>query len=180
MIEMDLAQQQRKLLGLIKSRYIPTANDDPYILDVAQSKQLRAIRAIVVFWRALGIERYCILTSRVLKRRGLFDAVVEDFVNTQDFSPFVEVLGALFVETMSSHPDRLVASVAQFEAAYIKVTHGDRDSYTINWNYEPMTVITGLLQNVPFDEAHIRGAYQTVVSHDSPGFFTIVEVQPRY
>ena len=171
---MDLAEHQRKLLGLIKTTYQATNDDDSYIQAVAQSKHLEVMHEIVVFWRSLGVERYCVLTASLLKQRGIFDKNIETLIKTQAVSPFIEKLGRTFVEMMSQNEDDLIASVAQFESAFIKVKHGDHNQYIIDWYYEPYAVLTSLIRNLPLEQNLIKGSYRTVVSAQLPHSFEVV------
>lgn len=171
---MDLAEHQRKLLGLIKTTYQATSNDEPYIQTVAQSKHLEVMHEIVVFWRSLGVERYCVLTASLLKQRGVFDESIENLIKTQALSPFIEKLGRTFVDMMSHSEDDLIASVAQFESAFIKVKHGDPNQYTVDWHYEPYAILTSLIRDLPLEQYLTKGSYQTIVSAQLPNGFEVV------
>jgi hypothetical protein len=171
---MDLAELQRKLLGLIRTTYQATTEDEPYIQTVAQSKHLEVMYEIVVFWRSLGIERYCVLTASLLKKRGLFDENIETLIKTQAISPFVEKLGRIFVDMMSQSEDDLIASVAQFESAFIKIKHGDPNQYVVDWHYEPYAVLTSLIRDLPLEQYLTKGSYQTLVSAELPNGFEVV------
>lgn len=175
---MELATLQRQLLGLIKFNYQPSDDDDPYIRAVAQSEHLEVLREIVIWWRAYGLQRYCPLTSTLLKRRQLFDDAVRLFISKCDISPFIEKLGPTFLEEMSDYEDSLVASMAQFELALIKVKKGDPSEYLVAWQYEPYTLLNALLNDSPLDLESAAGQYQTIISHDLPQTFQVFMFEP--
>lgn len=171
------ATQQRKLFGLTKGSYLVSEGDDPYICAVAQSEHLELVQEIVIWWRAYGLERYCPLTSAVLKRHELFDETVSTFTREQRISPFIEKLGTTFLEEMSGHEHSLIASVAQFELALIKVKQRDAAEYVVDWEYEPYTVLNSLINNLPLDEENTEDSYRTIVSGELPKLFLVVSVQ---
>lgn len=173
---MDLAAHQRKLLGLIKSTYQGADDDDPYIRAVADSEHLRLVREIADWWRIFNLEQYCVLTSRLLKRKGLFEETVHAFSGKSGLSPYIERLGAGFLEEMSRHHDSLVASVARFELALIRIKRGDVGRYVVNWRHAPHIILDSLIRGSPYSEKEAEGLYQTVVSIDLPGLFQIVEI----
>src|SRR5947209_19432812 len=122
---MDLAAHQRKLLGLFRSTYQVAADDDAYIHRVAQSKHLEEARRNIFLWRIFVLERTAVLTFTLLKRRNLLEPTVADFITRQNISPFRETQAPAFLEALAGHPDSLIASVAQFELALLKVRQGD-------------------------------------------------------
>lgn len=172
---MDLTTHQRQLLSLIKSPNKVPDSDDPYIRTVAQSRHLEIMHEIIVFWKMVGLERLCILTSNILKRRNLFDQAVRTFVSTHDISPFIDRAGVQFLEEMSVHSDSLIASIAQFELAYIKIKRGDQGFHIIDWGYEPQAVLNSILLNLPLDETAICGSYQTIVSQSIPNSYQVIK-----
>ena len=58
----QLERQQRGLLDLIKNRGVPP--EDPYLRQVANSRELEMVREIAIWWRAFQIEDQCRFTSR--------------------------------------------------------------------------------------------------------------------
>jgi hypothetical protein len=171
---MDLATRQRQLLGLLKGTHYKSFDDEPYIKRIASSKNLKVTREIVVWWRLFALERYCILTSKLLKQRNLFEGLVQDFVSTQKISPFIEELGKAFLESFSEHEDSLIVSVAQFELALIKVKHGDPETYVIDWLSEPYSVLNNLLRDNQIGKENDKFCYQTIVSRELPNFFQVI------
>lgn len=171
---MDLATRQRQLLGLLKGNDYASFDGDPYIRAIAQSKNLEVTREIIVWWRLSSLERYCVLTSKLLKQRKLFETLVQDFIGTQKISPFIEKLGRTFLESLREHEDSLVASVAQFELALIKVKQGEPNTYVIDWFYEPYSVLNNILRGEPVNEEKDKVLYQTLVSPELPTLFQVL------
>ena len=152
-------------------------DDDTYIQKVAQSKDLEEARRNIFLWRIWVLERTCFLTFTLLKQRHLLEETLSSFIRQHNISPFRETQAPGFLETLSSHPDSLIASVAQFELALIKVRYGDRGSYEIPWNVEPHSILNSLARDLPLEENPREGAYQILVSRDLPSRFQIVSVE---
>jgi hypothetical protein len=140
MLRLEL--QQRGLADLIKGR--DGVPDDPYLGRVAASTELGLVREIAIWWRAFQIETNCRLTSRVLKRLGLFDPVVSDYFKTSAISAFAEELSAGFLSFLSMHPDCLVRAVSQFELALSKVHAGSAEDFEVLWDRNPDLVFAAL------------------------------------
>src|SRR5258708_40331862 len=128
---MDLATHQRKLLGLLRSTYQVSEEDDAYLQRVAASKDLHEARRNVYLWRIWVLERTCPLTFGLLARRGLLEHLVSEFIQQRNISPFRETQGPDFLQKMSRHADALLAAVAQFELALRKVREGDPAPYAV-------------------------------------------------
>jgi hypothetical protein len=174
---MDLAAHQRKLLGLFRSTYQVCADDEAYIHKVAQSKDLEEGRRNIFLWRVWVLERTAVLTFNLLKRRYLVEEAVGAFMRRCNISPFRETQTPAFLEAMSGHPDSLVASVAQFELALLKVKQGDGGFYVVRWNHgEPLPILNSLAKDVPFDCGAREGAFQILISRDLPSQFQVVSV----
>ncbi len=174
---MDLATHQRKLLGLIRSTYRVRPDDDPYIRRVAESRDLAEARRNIFLWRVYVLERTCALTFSLLKRRNLLGDAVSAFIAQNNISPFRETQAPAFLEGLGAHADSLVASVAQFELALLKVRQGDPHTYVVPWAVEPHGVLYSLARDQPLDETTAHGAYQIVVSGALPFGFEIQSVQ---
>ena len=172
---MDLAAHQRKLLGLFRSTYQVCGDDEAYIHKVAQSRDLEEGRRNIFLWRVWVLERTAVLTFNLLKRRGLVEEAVGVFMRQSNISPFRETQTPAFLEAMSGHPNSLVASVAQFELALLKVKQGDAGSYVVPWNHgEPLAILNSLAKDVPFEGSVGEGAYQILISCDLPSQFKVV------
>lgn len=172
---MDLATCQRKLLGLFRNAYSIQADEDAYIREVAQSKELAEGRKNIHLWRVYVLERTCPLTIGLLRRRKLLEETLDAFIMQQNISPFRETQGPAFLERMGRHDDPLLASVAQFELALMKVRQGDAGSYVIPWNVEPHGVLHSLARDVSFPDDIPAGDYEIVVSGGLPGQLRISE-----
>jgi len=170
---MDLAAHQRKLLGLFRTSYQVCADDDPYIHRVAHSKDLEEGRRNILLWRIYVLERTCVLTVTLLRRRNLLEETLSSFITQNNISPFRETQAPAFLEALTGHRDRLIASVAQFELALMKVRQGDPCSYVVLWNVEPSTILNSLARNIPLEDEVPEGAYQILISRDIPGQFQI-------
>jgi hypothetical protein len=170
---MNLADHQRKLLSLFRCSYEESEADDVYIRRVAQSKDLEEARKNIFMWRVYVLERTCILTFTLLKRRNLLEAALSAFIAGHNISPFRETQAPAFLEVLGAHPDSLVASVARFELALMKVRLGDPNSYEIPWNVEPHALLNSLARDTPLDEEPREGSYVVCVSSDLPAQFEI-------
>jgi hypothetical protein len=175
---MDLATHQRKLLGLIRSTYQVCSDDEAYIQGVAQSQDLNEARRNIFLWRIYVLERTCVLTFTLLKRRGVLQEAVTAFIAEHNISPFRETQGPAFLDMLSVHPDTLIASVAQFELALMKVREGGSSSYTVSWSVEPHSILNSLAKDIPFDDDRVpKGVYQILISGELPSLFQIVCLQ---
>lgn len=174
---MDLATQQRQLLGLFRSTYQARADDDPYIRAVAQSPDLEEARGNVFLWRVWVLERTAVLTFTLLKRRGLLEQTLRAFISRHNISPFRETQAPDFLEALSDHPDRLIACVARFELALTRVRQGDAGTYVIPWHLEPHGILHALASDTALPDGVPEGAYEIHVSRDLPGQFQIVTPQ---
>jgi hypothetical protein len=173
---MDLVSHQRKLLGLIKSTHEGSNDEDSYIREVARTKNLEVIREIAAWWRTLNIERYCVLTTSLLKNWGIFERTVEEFAKNRETSRFIECLGTQFLEEMGRHQNHLISSVARFELALIRVKGGDTNKHVVDWQHDPDVVLDKLLRGDRLNEALGNGHYRTIVSNQEPGLFQILKV----
>lgn len=177
---MDLANHQRKLLGLIRSSYLPSPDDDAYFHKVSQSKDLEEARGNIFLWRVYVLERACVLTFTLLKQRNLLERELDAFIRQHNISPFRETQPPDFLEALSSNDDPLIASVAQFELALWKVKQGDPGSYTVSWSVEPHTILYNLAKNLPVDvESLSEGDYQILISQEIPSLFEIHRLSPE-
>jgi hypothetical protein len=171
---MDIATHQRKLLGLFRCSYQTGVDDDPYIRKVALSKDLDEARRNIFLWRIYVLERTCFLTFTLLKQRKLLQETLSAFIKSHNISPFRETQAPAFLEALSDHPDDLVASVAQFELALMRVRQGDPSSYTILWNIEPGVVLNGFAKDLPVESLGPEEPYQVLVSASLPFHFQIL------
>jgi hypothetical protein len=172
---MDLGAHQRGILALLKSAE-PVQSDD-YLRQIAGSDELRLAREVVLWWHAFRIERYCPLTSALLKQLNSFEPSVKRVFHAAVLSHFIEETGAAFLEVMSTHQDGLVAAVAQFEYALLRVKLGDAEEYRIVWDSDPRSVLEALVNDTVLDLPAWRGSYVTVVRRDLPQMIQVLRMQ---
>jgi hypothetical protein len=177
---MDLANHQRILLGLIRSNYQVRPEDESYFHRVSQSRDLEEARGNIFLWRVYVLERACILTFTLLKQRNLLKQELDAFISQHNISPFRETQPPDFLETLTSHDDPLIASVAQFELSLWKVRQGDPECYKVSWSVEPHTLLNNLAKDIPIDEESVpKGDYQIRISRDFPFLFQIDRCCPE-
>lgn len=176
---MNLATHQRTLLGLIRDNPAVQLHGDPYFLKVACSPDLQEARGNIALWRVYVLERTCVLTVELLRQNGHFDAVLQEFIRTQNLSPFREYQPLAFLAALDAHPDPLLASVSQFELALMKVRDGDPGIYEVDWTVNPYEVLHGLAQRLPFVATSDGSHYLTRVAGHLPHHFE-VERQEQY
>jgi hypothetical protein len=169
---MELATQQRKLLALFRSSYTVSDKDEEYIQKVARSRDLAEGRKNIALWRIWVLERTCALTMNLLRRRGMLGGALDAFITNKNISPFRETQAPAFLESLSKHSDKLVACVAQFELALMKVKSGDERTYTIAWHLEPSSILHCLAKDIPLRE-EARGSYEVRLNRNLPGLFEI-------
>ncbi len=174
---MDLATQQRKLLGLFRNADTVCPDDDPYIRCIAQSKHLAEGRRNILLWRVFVLERTCPLTVNLLRRRDLLEETLNDFIARTNIYPFRETQAPAFLDEQCAHSDRMIAVVAQFELALMRVKQGDPRTYVVPWNVEPRAVLNSLARNLPLPDEIQEGAYQILISRDIPRQFQIFSLQ---
>jgi len=163
---MDLPAHQRILLGLVRSNYHPGADDDQYFHRVAYSKDLEEARGNILYWRVYVLERTCVLTVALLRRRQELEPALKEFIQKQNISPFRELQPLSFLASLATHPDHIVASVSQFELALMRVRSGDTGCYVVPWQVEPQGVLMSLAQGTQLNSKPAVGAYTTRISSD--------------
>lgn len=174
----SLAEYQKNLRDLIKGRAGPPAGDQ-HLAEVAQSPGLAAIREIAVWWRTLAVEEYCPWSTRLLRRLGIFPETVKAFYRGQNVSPYVEKAGEQFLLELGSHAHPVVAALAQFELAMLKVKQGDTREYTVDWDRNPDGVFACVTTGSELPPAE-ADQYKTYISRAIPGLvrcdrFTVCE-----
>jgi len=171
---MEIAALQRELLRLFKASDGLDADNDAYIGIVARSRDLQEARNNILMWRVWVLERACPLTVALLRQRNVLEENVRLFIAHHNISPFRETQGPVFLAYVSAHEDSLIASVAQFELALIKVKSGVPADHVVVWNVEPSGILNSLATGAPFDENAPRGRYETRLSRSLPMWFEIV------
>jgi hypothetical protein len=172
---MELGNHQRGILALLK-RKEPAVYDN-YLCHIAKADELALAREVVLWWHAFRVERYCPLTSGILKRLDLFEPAVEQVFCTTALSHFIEETGSAFLGAMREHPHPLVAAVTQFEEALLRVKLGDRKEYRIVWDCDPRAVLEALVNDTALEPLAWRGTWITLVAHDLPQMVQVLRVQ---
>ena len=175
---MNLADLQNNLLRLVKSTHPAPEIASGYVSEVAGSERLAVVQEIVHWWREVQIGRYCLLTSAMLKRRGIFAESVRRFISSFPLTPFIEELSPTFLEMVSTHPDPRVAALARFELALLRVKQGDPTCYVVEWDVDPNLLLYNLLNDYPLnDEEMQRNRFSTVISRDLPGQYEVLPIE---
>jgi hypothetical protein len=172
---MDLATLQRQLRDLIKGTYQAADTDHPYLRALAGSPHVALVQEIIASWRVFSLTQFCRLTTAVLQHRDLLKTLVPAFIRATPSSPFMEEFGTAFLQAMSVYPDSLIASVAQFELALIRVQQGNSEEHVVTWEYDPTLVLRCLLYGQALNESQARGLYQTIVAQGLPGRFRVID-----
>lgn len=163
---MDLQNYQRSLRRLLTGA-TPTADDPPYARALVGSNGLAVVREVIEFWRAHGLERFCVLSAGWLKRRGRFDAAVRRFV-AADFSPDIAEAGHQFLQQLARDDDALVRALARFELALHETRLDPGQSRSMDWPCDPRPVLAEILdgQAAP---THEPVPHRVTVNRSLPG-----------
>src|SRR6266436_5959415 len=114
--------------------------------------------------RVYALQRICVPTISLLIQGDFLPQELDAFIRQHNISPFRETQAPAFLETLSSHSDPLIASVAQFELSLMKVRQGDPRAYTVSWAVEPHTILNNLAKNIPIEEESVPdGDYQILI-----------------
>jgi hypothetical protein len=170
---MELANHQRILLGLMRSNYRVRDEDEDYFHRVARSRDLEEARGNVYLWRVYVLERTCVWTVALLRQLGEFEAALQAYIRSENISPFREYQPVGFLASLAGHRSHLVASVAQFELAMMKVREGDGETYRVQWEVDPHPVLYALLRELPVSPSTSPGKYCTHIAASLPGLFSI-------
>lgn len=167
---MDLETYQRSLHRLIVQGE-PTTDDPAYLQALAGTSRLFVVREIIHFWRAHGLERYCILTATWLKRLGRFESDIERFVSEENYSPFIEETGQLFLRYLAHDDDPAVAALAKFEIALHETRVDLREERIIDCFCDIESILSSILQENDRPGPMIPGHYRVTVNRALPGGF---------
>jgi hypothetical protein len=166
---MNLQSLQTELAALINRRQPsgPSRDPlgDPYLTEVAEGDHLRRIQAISLWWRALDIGRYCVLTAKLMAAFGELTPAVQVYLASAHFSPYIEELGPDFLRAQFTHAIPCVAAMAHIEYALLRVRKGDRAEYTTLCDFDPLHLISDLLNGGMTPSSLVEGQYTCVVSH---------------
>lgn len=174
---MNLESLQTNLHGLIKFNEIPLEMTNDYLREIQSSKNLRLIKKITLWWRTIQIEQFCRLTAGLLKTRGEFDLQLSNFISEKDFSSFRDEIGLQFLDyIIYKKLDSLLQSVAEFELSIIQLKKGEPVQCCISWQFEPYSVIQGLLNDTLEMETLKKGNYEVSISYmNSAELFNVID-----
>lgn len=168
---MELRQLQQGIFQTLKSPENPT--NDSYLREVANSDGLQILREIVLWWRALQMEQFCILSSVYLKRHNQFDQTIQGFYHSTNVSAFIEEAGLEFFNFLSTGKDPILSALAQFERALILVKKGSKEETITKWPCDPQALLTGIMHQQVLPKIDLSTGYQTRVSARIPGMFQV-------
>ncbi len=103
------------------------------------------VNEVIRFWRLQTLERFCVLTAGLLKRRGRFEQDVARFLRSGEFSPFIEEAGQQFLRFMAADADATVAALAHTELALHATRTDPRREQVVDWPCEPENVLAQAL-----------------------------------
>jgi hypothetical protein len=175
----DLARHQRTLLALMRSAAPPEPEDDPYFHRVATSADLAEARRNVLLWRVYVLERSCVLTVALLRRRRTLGVTLQEFIASHNLSPFREFQPRDFLSWLSASGDPLLAALASFEIAFTAIREGDTTAHEVAWPVDPHTVLDALTLGKPLAEPLVQEAWIARLDHALPGSFLLQPVQLR-
>lgn len=163
---MELQHLQTNLLSLIKSRECELALSDNYLSCVAASDNLKFIRKSALWWRRIQIEKYCPLTTNLLKASEKFELEVSDFFTECNYSIFREEVGIQFLEfIISKNLNALQQCVSEFELSVIQLKLGKKIVYKKEWLFEPYAIISALIKNSFTADSLTSGKFVVGVSY---------------
>lgn len=173
---MSLAKQQRALFQLINGTPLKESIDDQYLQKLVNSSDLKLAQEVIQWWKSYRIERFCPLTSELLKQLNLFDKETEQFEPKEINYHYIENVGMAFLSYMCDNELPLISSLSQFEYALIKVKRGDDKGYIVHWDQDPIPVINSLVSQTPLplpQKKHDRH-YKIHVSRNLPETFMVL------
>lgn len=166
---MNLESYQRGLQQLIRQGKA-NPGDAAYLRGIEGTSRLAIVREIVCFWRAHGLERFCILTGGLLKGMGRFEQDIERFVSAEQFSPFIEEAGLQFLHFMATDHDLAVAALAKTEIALHATRADSHEEQEIEWPCNPEPILSAILnQNDLRPELFLANPYRLRVGRALPG-----------
>jgi hypothetical protein len=129
------------------------------------------LREIAVWWRKLHLASQCRFTTRLLKRLGIFDALVSQYFNNNATSPYIEELSLGFLSALGTHEDPMVRGVSQFEWAFHTVRAGSGDRFEISWDRHPAVLLCALAGDDELPAPEDGVLYRMKIGGDIPGLF---------
>ncbi|HXA15818.1 MAG TPA: DUF692 family protein [Thermoanaerobaculia bacterium] len=161
---LPLREHQRAMQALLHGQ---GETSDPYIAAAAASTGLEVTRDTIRGWRQFRLDRHCRLTTSMLRRRSLYDEVL-NALDRAPASPYIEELAEGFFAAVGCR-DALVTAVAAFERALLR--DDDLES-VIEWPCDPYPILGALLQGEAITDVP-AAPYRTVVSRATAGRFRV-------
>ena len=174
---MDLQTYQRSLRRLVIGGQ-PTPCDPSYARALAGSPRLAVVRQVIDFWRAHGLERFCVLSATWLKRQGRFDADIGRFVARGEFSADIAEAGQQFLRHLAGDADPLVGALARFELALHETRLDPTETRTLDWPCDPRPVLAAILGQSGDMTADGSGPQRVTVSRSLPGGYACTPLPP--
>jgi hypothetical protein len=119
--------------------------------------------------RSTELQRACIHTVRLMTRMGLLGEAVAEFRARAGASESGEEVVRQFMAKMSAHPNALVSSMAQFEAALRKVRDGAAGRHGMEWDRNPNEVFRALDEGADLPPSEGISCYFVEVAAELPG-----------
>lgn len=141
---MNLETYQRGLQRLVTQGQA-APEDAAYLQQLAGCTQLAVVREIVYFWRAHGLERFCILSASLLKSLGRFENAIERFVSTEKFSPFIEEASQQFLQFLTKDQNSIVAALAKTEIALHETRTNILTEIVVEWPCNPEPILLAIV-----------------------------------
>ncbi len=171
---MNLRDEQRHMLGLLKNERPETLATDEQLLD-----KLKFQKTIIVWWRGFQFEHWLILTSKILKDHKLFEPLVLSLYQNHNISSYPAEAGDQFVKHLNDQPlHPTIKSVAALELALINLKdHHNKSEYQILWNQPPFVFLDAVIKGRDYDLNNSGTAkYEMIVSNQIPGKMIIHEM----
>jgi len=153
---MDIKSLQTKYMDIIKDRYVESEDEDIYFKNLINSKNLKVLNEIIYYWRANGIEEFCLLTSSLLKKTDCFEEKITEYYRNNNFSNYLEEFGKSFLNFIIKDENKLNSFVAEFELAMKNVNSENRNDYFIETKYNLNEVTNYILSDGEYPCEHIE------------------------
>ena len=164
---MKLAHYQRRIYQLVRGADTVGEGDPDWLKAQADHGQLALTREISDWWVAYNVEIGCVLSARLLRRLGLWQATLDEVLGSGPAIAYLPHLTDHFLCHVSTSQNELVAALARFERALIRIKNGDAGRYEIPWPVNPLLLLNALLEEETLPEAD-GNSYETVVSAEFP------------
>lgn len=169
---MNLAEYQQQVFQLICGDETISGDEQSWLAESRADGSASLVKNIARWWVGYHLGEGCILSSALLRRLNLWEQAVGDAQNCQ----YIPDLIFSFLEDLTRNEDPMVAALARFEQAMIKVKQGAEQEYKTLWQVNPLDLISALLENTDLPEWG-NGHFQTIVSASYPHLFKAYEIE---